>query len=61
MSTLRERLQLLEPGELIELFILDLTSQDGPVLYFHPYAELGANTITFQGNVYQPFPIKAEG
>jgi lambda family phage minor tail protein L len=61
MATLPQRSRLLEPGTLIKLFTLDLTVQGGGLLHFHPYTDAFPNTITFQGIVYQPFPIKDEG
>src|SRR6516165_9495819 len=52
---------LLEPGVLVELFQIDLTTQGGPVLYYHNSTVTGVGTILFQGNTYQPWPITSEG
>lgn len=60
--TLTSDIQKLEPGDIVELFVLDATAQgDSQVRYFHAgLNELNA-PVTWQGNVYSPFPIMAEG
>lgn len=51
--------QKLEPGALVELFKLDATAFGGGVERFHGYGQVG--NITWQGEVYYPWPLKAEG
>ena len=57
--TINTDVQKLEPGSLIELLEADLTAFDGEVLYFHGYASGG--TITWTGQEYSAWPVKAEG
>lgn len=57
--TVREDVQKLEPGALVELFELDATTIGGDLLRFHGHTQQGG--ITWQGNVYDPWPITAEG
>lgn len=59
--TIRADIQKLDPGALVELFILDLTSLGLGLMYFHPGTDLGMNKIVFQGNTYEPFPVEATG
>jgi lambda family phage minor tail protein L len=61
MSALDIAARSLEPGTLVKLFVLDLTAEAGPILRFHPYTNLVPNTIIFQGETYNPFPIADEG
>lgn len=58
MSTITSDVQKLEPGQLIELFELDVRPLNGGVLRFHANS---MDDITFQGHVYQPYPIKGSG
>jgi lambda family phage minor tail protein L len=59
----------LEPGVLITLYELDLTSktsnftgQPGTIYRFHDGIDpTGTNIVNFKGQPYNPFPIKAEG
>lgn len=59
--TIRTDVQLLEPGNLIELFDFDLTpiNAGATILHFHPHAQ-EAN-IVWKGVTYPPYPIQAEG
>lgn len=52
-------IQKLEPGRLIELYELDAQALGAEILYFHGYPQAGS--ITWQGNVYEPWSITAEG
>lgn len=52
-------IQQLEPGALVELFELDASAIGGDILRFHQNLQSGS--ITWQGNVYSPWPIQAEG
>lgn len=51
--------QSLDAGAEVRLFELDGTSIGGSLLRFHGYCQVG--TITWQGNVYSPWPIQTEG
>lgn len=51
--------QLLEVGEIVELFELDATSIGGDFLLFHGYQKIG--TIIWQGKEYAAWPIVASG
>jgi len=52
-------IQQLEPGALVELFEVDVTPLGGDFLRFHAHLQSGA--ITWQGNIYSPWPITAAG
>ena len=51
--------QALEPGALVDLYVLDGTNIGGSILNFHGYTQVG--TITWQGVQYEPWPLQAEG
>jgi lambda family phage minor tail protein L len=51
--------QLLEPGNLVELFEVDCTDMGGDLLRFH--AHLQSGPIVWQGNTYSAWPISASG
>lgn len=57
--TLASDIQTLEPGALVELFVLDATALGGSILRFHGYLQQG--NITWQGNAFAPWPIEATG
>ena len=61
MTGIRETVQLLEPGNLIELFDLDITVIDplSVVERFHGYPQEAG--IVWKGNTYDAWPISAEG
>lgn len=53
-------IQGLEPGARVELFELDATMiAGGTLLRFHGYQK--AETITWQGHAYTPWPIQSDG
>lgn len=55
-------IQGLEPGALVELFVLDAMAQgDDQIRYFHAGTNELAGAVVWQGNTYSPFPIMAEG
>lgn len=59
-ASLRE-IQGLDPGAILDLFILDATPLGGSTYYFHAGTnELGTDVI-WQGNTYQPFPVALSG
>lgn len=51
--------QLLEPGKVVTLYELDATAIGAEAYRFHSHLEEGP--ITFQGKVYDPWPIEATG
>lgn len=57
--TIYSDVQQLEPGAEILLLELDGTLIGGSLLRFHGYCQVG--TITWQGNVYSPWPLITEG
>lgn len=57
--TITADIQALEPGALIELYEMDASAIGGEVLRFHQHLQSGA--ITWQGNVYSPWPVQAQG
>lgn len=62
MSKFTEELQSLSPSSMIELFVLDLSNTtSGGVLYFHAGTNELSAPVVWQGNVYEPWPIEAEG
>lgn len=52
-------IQQLEPGNLVELYEVDLTSMGGDVQRFH--AHLQSGPILWQGNEYSPWPVTSSG
>jgi len=52
-------IQSLNPGELVELFSLDLSSLGGTILRWHGYTQL--SSIWWQGFEYVPWAIEATG
>lgn len=61
MSEILARSESLNPGELVELFIIDLNAIGFPFIFrFSPSAQLGAS-LWFGGNEYLPRAIQAAG
>ncbi|MDR5800632.1 phage minor tail protein L [Caballeronia sp. LZ001] len=59
INAARADVQRLEPGVLINLFELDLTSRGGEVLRFHAHQHGGL--IKWQGQQYHAFPVQIMG
>lgn len=59
--SIRSDVQVLDPGALVQLFVLDLTSLGSGVYRFHPGTDGQTNPIVWQGNEYLPFPVEADG
>lgn len=53
--------QKLNQDALIELYVLDLTEQGGPVAYFHNESVNGAGELQFGSEIYVPIPFEARG
>lgn len=55
-------IQSLAPGAILELFILDSSSiAGGGLTYFHCGTNELKQPVVWQGNTYQPFPVKSDG
>lgn len=54
-------IQKLEPGDVVDLYEIDLTSVGGDILFFHPGHNEMLSSLTWNGQAYVAFPIKAEG
>jgi lambda family phage minor tail protein L len=53
--------QKLNQDALIELYLLDLTEQGGPVTFFHNESINGEGELVFGGDTYMPIPFEARG
>jgi lambda family phage minor tail protein L len=51
----------LDPGTLVELYVLDLSPVGGPQLFFHAGTNQLNLPVVWQGNTYQPYPIQTSG
>jgi len=60
-NTIKSVAQSFSPGKLVELFIVDLTNVGGGITYWVNSSSATQGTITYDGNVYLPRAIKAEG
>ena len=54
-------LQKLAPNAIIELYELDASPFGGDVYYFHAGTNSLTQTVTWQGQQYQPYPVKITG
>jgi len=65
MSEIITDVNSFEPGDIVELFELDLSTgaadDDYPIFRWHSGAGEDINEIVWQGNRYTSFPIEAEG
>jgi lambda family phage minor tail protein L len=59
MTSVTALAQLLEPGQIVQLFELDATALGGDRMLFHAHNQV--ETITWQGAVYYPWPVTADG
>jgi lambda family phage minor tail protein L len=53
--------QRLSPGSRVFLYELDATKMGGEITYWTPWVNQLGEPIVFQGKVYNPYPILAEG
>jgi len=58
--SIREDIQKPAPGDLVELYVLDATALGGGINRFCS-SVIEAAAIVWQGNVYSPMPVKAQG
>lgn len=59
--TIESDIQKLEPGKVVELYVLDTTAIGGQINRFFDGSNELKNSLVWQANTYQPFPIKASG
>lgn len=59
--TITSEIQKLNPSAHIELFEIDLTPFGGDLYRFHAGTNELTQPITWDGNVYEPWAVKAEG
>jgi lambda family phage minor tail protein L len=63
--TVREDVQRLEPGPLLDMFTLDATEIGGGILRFHDsrhtFGYTRRQTMVWQGEEFFPWPLQAEG
>ncbi len=60
-TAITTEIQKLAPSAVIELFELDLALFDEGVVRFHAGTNELRQKVIWQGNVYEPFPVQAEG
>ena len=61
MTASMREIQSLEPGAILDLFILYATSLGGSTYYFHAGTNDLGGSVVWQGNTYQPFPVMLSG
>lgn len=59
--TIKQDIQSLAPGSLVELFELDATTVGGTIVRFTGGTNALQSPVVWQGHTYQPFPIDAQG
>lgn len=59
--TIQSDVQKLDPGALVELFVLDATALGGDVTRFHSGLNELQSSVVWDGDTYTPFPIEASG
>ncbi|WP_163998685.1 phage minor tail protein L [Pyxidicoccus caerfyrddinensis] len=60
--SIAEDIQKLEPGALVELFVLDASAlPGGGINYFHAGTNGLGGPVVWQGAEYQPWPVQARG
>ena len=60
-QAITSEIQQLSPSAVIELFVMDLTLFNEGVVRFHAGTNELRRQVVWQGNIYEPFPIQAEG
>lgn len=61
MMAIASDIQKLNPGDIVEMFVIDATNQGGGIVYFHPGVNELGNNLVWQGQEYQKYPIEASG
>ena len=59
--TIQSEIQKLAPGSAVQLFVLDATSVGGSFSYFHAGTNELRASVTWQGQVYLPWPVEFSG
>lgn len=59
--SIKSDIQKLDPGSVITLFVLDLSSLGDSLYYFHAGTNESNFPITWQGQEYLPYPVEADG
>lgn len=59
--SIRQDVQRLAPGALIEMFEIDATALGGEIEYFHPGTNAGLQPVVWQGNTYTPWAMHVDG
>jgi lambda family phage minor tail protein L len=59
--TIESDIQKLEPGKILELFVLDPTEQGGTAVCFHSGLNELQQPVVWQGVEYSPYPVEASG
>jgi lambda family phage minor tail protein L len=54
-------IQSLDPGAVVDLFEVDLSTVGGGIMYFHPGKSGLIADVVWNGHTYQAFPIQATG
>ena len=60
-QAITSEIQQLSSSAVIELFVMDLTLFNEGVVRFHAGTNELRRQVVWQGNIYEPFPIQAEG
>jgi lambda family phage minor tail protein L len=58
--TIEANVQSPSPGEIVELFTIDLTDMGGTILYLTP-GVMDGTAVVFDGNIYVPIPMETQG
>jgi len=60
--SIRQEIQSLAPSALLELFILDTTNMPGgSVMRFHAGTNGLSQPVVWQGQTYEPLPLRRRG
>lgn len=54
-------IQKLNPGQLVDFFVLDATAIGGDIIRWHSGVNSLGNDVVWQGNTYSRFPVEASG
>jgi len=60
-TAIKTEIQKLAPSAVIELFQLDAAAFGGGIIYFHAGTNGLTERVTWQGQVYEPFPVQITG
>lgn len=61
MTTIAAELAKLQPSARIDLFVVDVSALDGPVLRYHNGTNELSQPVVWQGNTYTMLPIEVDG